>query len=144
MTVTPELAGCLFKLDILSMRQIAADAHDFNSPKVVLLILRILKDLAPVCGHYGFEISIYDDDSYSSYTKMVMTHTNGMLQFSTNGLRAVRLTTCRSLHCWHLTLPRFRYLGLMILSLFFAPMKMNNITVITYNWVLVIRNICHM
>jgi len=63
MTVTPELAGWLCKLDILSMRKIAADAENpLDSVKVVLLILRILKDLATVCGHYGFEILIYGDD----------------------------------------------------------------------------------
>jgi len=63
MTVTPELAGCLFKLDILSIRQIAADSKsNLGSVEVVLLVLRILKDLALVCGHYGFEILIYDDD----------------------------------------------------------------------------------
>ena len=62
-TVTPELAGCFSKTDILAIRQIAADSEDvLDSPRVVLLILRILKDLAPVCGHYGFEILIHDDD----------------------------------------------------------------------------------
>jgi len=60
MTVTPELAGCLFKLDILSIHQIAVDSK--GPIDVVLQVLRILKDLALVCGHYGFEILICDDD----------------------------------------------------------------------------------
>ena len=54
LTVTPELAGCFAEIDILAIRQIAAGSEDLDPIKIVLRILRILKDLAPVCGHYRF------------------------------------------------------------------------------------------